>query len=110
MRKKEELEKLMKERILLNQLIYINPSYKELLGARAQEIKTIINTYHVDTTHTPDMAFPMYSMEMATAITTSAMEHIREFNSHLPYPVHSLKLVKIIAEDAIKDMKEINNE
>jgi len=74
----EEMEKLMKERILLKQLISVNPSYREIFGPRIKGIKMKINSEYSHLTINPENAFPLFSVELSKKITESAIEHIRE--------------------------------
>lgn len=71
------MENLIKERILLKQLIKVNPAYQDLFSARITEIKYLINN-DVEYKQNYDNVFSLYSLELAEKITKSAMENMRD--------------------------------
>lgn len=75
------MKDLIQERILLKQLIKVNPNYELLFNPRIQEIKTIINSdyeYRSIFNH----SFTLYSLELNQNITNLAIEHLKELKEN----------------------------
>lgn len=71
------MKDLIQERILLKQLVKVNPNYESLFKPRIQEIKTIINSdyeYRSMFNH----SFTLFSLELNQNVTNLAIEHLKK--------------------------------
>jgi len=74
----ETLEKLYNERILLKQLVKIDPvRYEGILNARIAEIKLIINSNYAPITDC-ECKFALFNPEMANEITNQGVSYLKE--------------------------------
>jgi hypothetical protein len=73
----KEIEKLIKERTLLKQLITVNPAYNDFFSARIAEIKMKVNSEYA---HIPnsEIHFNLYQQDLAEDITKKAKAVLTE--------------------------------
>jgi hypothetical protein len=67
----KELEKLIRERTLLKQLIVVNPAYKDLFSARISEIKMKINSEYAPIPNA-EISIYLYQQNLAEDITKNS--------------------------------------
>lgn len=75
------MKDLIQERILLKQLIKVNPNYETLFKPRIEEIKTIINSDY-EYRSMFNNSFTLYSLELSQNVTNLAIEHLKELKEN----------------------------
>lgn len=77
----DEMVDLIRERILLKNLVEVNPKYSFVLMPRINEIKTLINSTYADVVPSPKDAFALITLQLSSKITDTAIDHLRDINN-----------------------------